>query len=85
MSSCAARTQIEKDLFAYLSLRFPHLESLDAGTPLLDGAVDSIGILELMTFLGDRFEFVVEDADFEPENFETPAHIVQFVERKRSQ
>ena len=85
MSSSAARTTIEADLYAYLSLRFPHLEPCEAGTPLLDGGVDSLGILELMTFLGNRFGFVLEDSDFEPENFATPAHIVQFVERKQSQ
>jgi acyl carrier protein len=85
MPSPATRAEIEADLHAYLTLRFPHLGDCDASTPLLDGGIDSLGILELMSFLGDRFGFALEDSDFEPENFETPDRIVQFVERKRFQ
>jgi acyl carrier protein len=85
MASPATRAEIEADLQSYLSLRFPHLDARDAGTPLLDGGIDSLGILELMTFLAERFGFVLQDSDFEPENFETPAHIVRFIEQKQSQ
>jgi acyl carrier protein len=81
----ATRTEIEADLQSYLSLRFPHLGACDANTPLLDGGIDSLGILELMTFLADRFGFELQDSDFEPENFETTARIVNFIEQKQSQ
>jgi acyl carrier protein len=42
---------------------------IDQSTPLLNSAIlDSIGILELMMFLAERFDVEVEDLDFQPAN-----------------
>ena len=71
----------------YLRTRFPALASqpLTEATPLLDdAAIDSLGILELMTFLGERFGVEIADEDLDPENLETFGKLVRFVERKRS-
>ena len=71
----------------FLRLRFPGVASgqLEEGTPLLASeAVDSLGILELVAFLGEKFGIEVDDGDFDPANFETVAHLVQLVERKRA-
>jgi acyl carrier protein len=77
---------IEAVLVAYLVTQFPILETCNAHTPLLEGGVvDSIGVLELMTFVSERFGIGMEDSDFVPENVETPSHIVQFIQRKRRQ
>lgn len=81
-----ARSDIEAAVYSYLTARFPVLAGLDGDTPLLEGgAVDSLGVLELMTFLSDRFGIEIEDSDFDPENLETPHRLVQFIERKRPQ
>ena len=77
-------SHVEATVYAYLARRFPALAGCDADTPLLEnGAIDSLGILELMTFLADRFEISLDDNDFDPENLGTPARLVQFIERKR--
>jgi acyl carrier protein len=71
----------------HLRQRFPALSdsTLDDATPLLaDGAIDSLGILDLMTFVGEHFGIKIEDEYFEPDNFETFGHLVAFVERKRA-
>ncbi len=71
----------------YLRERFPALagKPLDDATPLLTGgAVDSLGILDLAAFLGERLGVEVGDEDFEPGNFETFGCLVSFVERRRS-
>lgn len=72
---------------AYIRERFPTL-AFDARierTPLIGSdVIDSLGILELMTFLNERFGIEAVDEDFEPENFETIGHLAGFVERKRS-
>lgn len=71
----------------YLRSRFPALasEPLTAATPLLEGgAIDSLGILDLMTFLGEHFAIEITDEDFDPDNLETFGKLTQFVERKRS-
>jgi acyl carrier protein len=71
----------------YLRERFPAL----AGKPLEDatllltgGAIDSLGILDLAAFLGERLGVEVGDDDFEPANFETFGCLVAFVERRLS-
>jgi acyl carrier protein len=71
----------------YLRSRFPALagKPLDDATPLLaGGAIDSLGILDLAAFLGERLGVEVADEDFEAENFETFGALVAFVKRRRS-
>jgi acyl carrier protein len=71
----------------YLRGRFPALagKPINDTTPLLaGGAIDSLGILDLAAFLGERLGVEITDDDFEPENFETFGALVAFVERRRS-
>ncbi|MBX9840655.1 MAG: acyl carrier protein [Xanthobacteraceae bacterium] len=78
------RSDIETVLYPYLTTRFPALGDCHADTPLLEsGAIDSLGILELMTFLGERFGITLEDGDFDPEFLGTPGRLVTFIQRKR--
>lgn len=60
-------------------------DALADNASLIDhGIVDSTGILEVVAFLEQRFAIRVDDADMVPENLDTIAGIVAFVERKRS-
>lgn len=53
--------------------------------PLLEsGILDSLGILQLVTFLGDEFSVEVQDEDFVAENFETIGSLARFVARKQT-
>ena len=75
---------VEDVVYAYLTSRFPALNPCDADTPLLDGgALDSLGFLELMMFLGERFGIDLEDGDFDPANIGTPGRLVAFIRRAR--
>lgn len=47
------------------------------------GIVDSIGILEIVTFVEQQFAVEVGDDDLQPENFGTIASIAAFVERRK--
>lgn len=69
-----------------------HLTSVAPGTdpnlpldsPLLESnLLDSLGIIQLMTFLADNFGIEVSDEDFVPENFATIRSLVNFVLSKR--
>lgn len=52
--------------------------------PLLEsGILDSLGILQLVNFLGDELGVTVEDEDFVAENFETVGSLARFVAAKR--
>jgi acyl carrier protein len=59
-------------------------DSLADNASLLEhGIVDSTGILEVVAFLESKFGIQVDDADMVPENLDTIAGMVAFVERKR--
>jgi acyl carrier protein len=44
--------------------------------------IDSLGIVELISFLEREYGIKVGDDDLDPENFRSVAHIVAFVEQK---
>jgi acyl carrier protein len=46
------------------------------------GILDSLGILQLSMFLGERFGVEVEDEDFTEENFATAGAVAAFVAGK---
>ncbi len=57
---------------------------LDAGTPLLSaGLLDSLSIVELMTFVSEELGFEISDEDFTAENFETVGSLVRLIGTKR--
>ena len=71
-------------IYSYLSDRFPAYAPFAADTQLLEGgAIDSLGFLELMVFLGESFGIILDDEHFQPENLGTPADLVAFVLRER--
>jgi acyl carrier protein len=49
-----------------------------------DGRLDSTAMLELILWVGDTFNIAIQSDDLTPENFATPRHIVEFVERHRN-
>lgn len=75
---------IAADIHGYIDKRFPALAPVAADTPLLDGAIDSLGFLELIMFLSERFGVSMEDDNFDFEELATPASLVSFVQRTRS-
>lgn len=57
--------------------------SLSRDESLLDsGLLDSASILEIVSFLEERFDFTIADEDLVPENFETIASIERLVEAR---
>ncbi len=49
------------------------------------GIIDSTGVLELITFLEDEFELVVEDEEMVPENLDSVTRLTAFINKKREQ
>ena len=49
---------------------------------LEEGIIDSTGILELVTFLEDKFSITVEDEELVPENLDSINNVTTFLERK---
>ena len=49
-----------------------------------EGLLDSTAMLELILWVGDTFNITIQSEDLTPENFATPRHIVEFVERRKN-
>ena len=80
-----AHAETETVIYEYLSKRYPKVESWSADTSLLEsGTIDSLGVLELMTFVSERFGIQLEDGDFDPGHLATPGHLVRFVLSRRA-
>jgi acyl carrier protein len=59
------------------------IDSVDHDRDLLAGEViDSLGIVELISFLEGKYGIEVDDDDLDPENFRSVDSIVVFVAKK---
>lgn len=59
-------------------------DALQDDTSFLDeGIIDSTGILELVAFLEETCTIVVKDEELIPENLDSIANIMQFLEKKQ--
>ena len=50
--------------------------------PLLNGPLDSLGVLRLVAFIEEKFHVRVEDEELVPENFQTVRQIAEYIHRK---
>jgi acyl carrier protein len=75
---------IEREVRSFLIEHFlsGRAERLRHDGSLLGNVVDSLGVLDLVTYLQDRFKISVEDEDVVPGNLDTVNNLVAFVARK---
>ena len=57
----------------------------DEDSFLEEGIVDSTGVLELVTFLEEQFEIIVDDEELVPANLDSIENIDRFVASKRQE
>jgi acyl carrier protein len=50
---------------------------------LEQGIIDSTGVLELVTFIEDRFAIKIADSELVPQNLDSIDNLVRFIERKQ--
>jgi acyl carrier protein len=60
---------------------FPHE---DEDSFLQHGVIDSLGVLELVTFAGREFGVPIEPAEITPENFDSVRRLADFIRRKKN-
>lgn len=78
--------EVERRVMDYLlrELLSPDV-TLDRDQDLLSGgAIDSMGVLRLATFVGEEFRIEIQPADFVIENFRSVAAVADYVGRARS-
>lgn len=55
----------------------------DDSSFIREGIVDSTGILQLVTYLQERYQIAVADEELTPENLDSVRRVAAFVEGKR--
>jgi acyl carrier protein len=78
------KTDIERVIRSFLIEHFfsGHAEKLRDDGSLLGDVIDSVGVLELVTYLQDRFGITVEDEEVIPGNLDTVSNLVAYVASK---
>jgi acyl carrier protein len=59
--------------------------NLTNDTPLLDGVLDSLGLMQLVAFLEEEFDIEVQDEEVTVEHFRTIADIEDLVNSRVAQ
>lgn len=77
-------TDISQEIRVYLvnSFMSGQGEKLQDDGALLGDVIDSTGVLELVSFLQERFAITVEDEDVNPDNLSSVNTLVAYVARK---
>jgi acyl carrier protein len=78
-------SSIEQRIQAFLLEKFPMARKAGIGkdTALLEkGILDSLGILDIVSFLETEFSMLISDDELVPENFQTLGTLSAFVVKK---
>ena len=54
----------------------------DEASFLEEGIVDSVGVMELVAFVEEKFGLKVGDTDVTPDNFDSVSKLAAFIQRK---
>ena len=80
-----ATSSIEQRIYAFVLEKFPLARKAGVGTDTLlleKGILDSLGILDVVSFLETEFSMLVSDEELVPENFQTLGTLSAFVVKK---
>lgn len=81
------QNQITDSVRQFILEHFPSARRrpLGEGDALLQsGIIDSMGVLDVVTFIENDFGITVNDDDLTPENFQTIGQIATYVQKKKS-
>ena len=80
------RDSEEEQIRQFMMIKFPLMSrrvGIDDEESLINsGVIDSLGVLDLVTFLEKEFEITGSDDDLVPKNFESIAGLASFVRSK---
>jgi acyl carrier protein len=76
---------ITEQIRSFIGQKFPlarRRKIHDEDNLLESGVIDSLGVLEIVTFLNEDYSLIVEDDDLTPEHFQSIHSIANFVEQR---
>jgi len=75
---------IRSDLRSFLKKQAPRGITFEDNESLLNnGVIDSLKMLDLISFIEEKFGVAIDEDEMMPDNFESVDTIVQFLEAKR--
>jgi acyl carrier protein len=77
-------TDVGQEIRCYLTAEFlfGRTENLNDDTLLLGNVIDSQGVIELVSFVQQRFKIEIDDEDVTTDNLATLKSVVALVEKK---
>jgi len=79
------RANVRKFIVDNFSFGREDVQFTDDESLLEKGLIDSTGVLELVTFLETKYKIHVEDDELIPDNLDSVAKMIRFVNRKTLQ
>lgn len=79
------RPEIQQALLDFVLERFPAARTAELtveGVLLDSGIIDSMGVLELVVFLEERFQLTLDDDEMLPEHFMSIPTLAALIDRK---
>lgn len=77
--------QIENDIRKFIMENFildGEINLSEEDSLLEKGIIDSTGVLELVAFIEDTYQFKIKDEELVPENLDSIKNILQFIQNK---
>ena len=75
-------TQIKSYIAKNLVFSGDEFKYSDDASFLEEGIVDSLGVMELVSFVEDRFGVAVDDQEITPDNFDSVGKLAAYIRRK---
>jgi len=76
------KTALREYIVEYFLLGDTETQFTDDDSFIEKGIIDSTGILEIISFLEERYGVLVEDNEILPENLDSLSNISKFIDRK---
>ena len=84
MDEASLKSQIKKFIAENMLFSGDGFTHADDASLLDAGIIDSLGVMELVTFVGNAFKVTVPPEDIMPENFDSVQKLAAYVSRKQS-
>jgi len=78
---------IQRDIHSFIVDNFLYGQSIGLGCDdslIHKGVIDSTGVLELVSFLQERYDITVEDEEIIPDNLDSITNVANYVSNKLS-
>ena len=82
MPELATKQKIRKFILSNFKIPSEAGGFADDDSFLSKGLIDSMGVLELLSFVKKEFQVEIKNSEIIPENFDTLNNLTRFIERK---